>query len=38
MSAVAITKERYSAFALDRETVLCFLEDHEIKLEPRKIV
>jgi hypothetical protein len=37
MLAVATAKERYSASTLDHEIILCFLEDHEIKLEPRKI-
>ena len=30
-------RDRYSASALDLETVSCCFEDHEIQLAPRKI-
>jgi hypothetical protein len=33
---VAFARALYSASVLDRETVACFLELHEIKLAPRK--
>jgi len=35
-SAEVNDKGRYSALVEDRETVFCFLEDHEIGLLPKK--
>jgi hypothetical protein len=37
ISAVAFTIDLYSASVLDRETVGCFLEHQEIKLEPKNV-
>jgi hypothetical protein len=37
ISAVVRHIERYSASVLERETTCCFLADHEMRLEPRKI-
>lgn len=36
VSTTAFATPRYSASALERETTFCRLEDHEIRLYPRK--
>ena len=36
-SATVLATPRYSASALDRETVVCRLEDHETRASPRKM-
>ena len=35
-SETALAMARYSASALDLETMVCHLDDHEMKEEPRK--
>lgn len=36
VSATALATPRYSASALERDTVCCLFEDHEMSLSPKK--